>query len=138
MKIICYQGEEEVLSEDFLVEHLKKSSTLQHLLEDCGEEMEVIPNILLQKNVLDHIFLFLSGTLNESQFLEVSNEMFFEVTNACNYLGIDSLLPLCLKHIATKIRGKSPEELREFFGVENDLTPEMEERIKKENEWIYQ
>jgi len=34
------------------------------------------------------------------------------------------------------IKGKSPEELRKLFNVENDFTPEEEEAIRKENAWV--
>jgi len=33
------------------------------------------------------------------------------------------------------IRGKTPEEIRKTFNIENDFTPEEEAQVKKENEW---
>ena len=33
------------------------------------------------------------------------------------------------------IKGKSPEEIRETFNIENDFTPEEEEEIRRENAW---
>lgn len=32
--------------------------------------------------------------------------------------------------------GKSKEEIRSFFGLVNDFTPEDERQIEKENTWI--
>lgn len=31
------------------------------------------------------------------------------------------------------LKGKSPEQIREMFGIENDFTPEEEEKIREEN-----
>ena len=137
MKITCYLGEEEVESNDYDKETIYYSDTLKHLLEDC-EELDVIPPIPFQKKVVDRIFTFCSSNFSEPKdFFNIPSDELFELTNACNYLGIEKLLPMCLQEIAYQIRGKSPQELREFFKVENDLTPEMEEKIRKENEWIY-
>lgn len=33
------------------------------------------------------------------------------------------------------IKGKSPEEIRKTFNIQNDFTPEEEEQIRRENEW---
>ena len=34
------------------------------------------------------------------------------------------------------IRGKTPDEIRKAFNIENDFTAEEEEQIRKENEWV--
>lgn len=34
------------------------------------------------------------------------------------------------------IKGKTPEEIRKTFNIENDFTSEEEEQIRKENEWV--
>ena len=33
------------------------------------------------------------------------------------------------------IKGKSPEEIRKTFNIQNDFTPDEEEQIRRENEW---
>ena len=54
---------------------------------------------------------------------------------AANYLNIENLQTDCCKYIAYQMKGKTPEEIREIFGLENDFTPEEEEEIKKEHQW---
>jgi len=34
------------------------------------------------------------------------------------------------------INSKSPEEIRQIFNIVNDFTPEEEEQIRMENEWV--
>ena len=40
------------------------------------------------------------------------------LTNAANYLDIPKLLDLCCKSLANMIKGKSVDEVKEFFGIE--------------------
>lgn len=40
------------------------------------------------------------------------------------------------KTVANMIKGKSVEEIRKTFNIVNDFTPEEEEQIRKENEWV--
>lgn len=68
-------------------------------------------------------------------FLQVEQEMLFSIILAANYLEIKRLLDMGCKVVANMIKGKSPQEIRDTFGIENNLTPEEEARILKENEW---
>lgn len=71
----------------------------------------------------------------DQKFLEVDQEMLYEIILAANYLNIRPLLNAGCKVVAEMIRGKSPEEIRKVFSIENDFTPEEEAAIKRENEW---
>lgn len=83
----------------------------------------------------------------DGNFIKVENEELFEVILAANYLDIKPLLDLGCKTVANMIRGKTPEQIREmfkyillfltpFYSIENDFTPEEEEQIRRENEWV--
>jgi S-phase kinase-associated protein 1 len=61
---------------------------------------------------------------------------------SANYLDIKSLIELSCAKIATMIKGifkfiigKTPEEIRQTFGIINDFTPEEEAQIREENKW---
>lgn len=54
---------------------------------------------------------------------------------AANYLDIKPLLDIGCKTVANMIKGKSPEEIRKTFNIQNDFTPEEEDQIRRENEW---
>lgn len=54
---------------------------------------------------------------------------------ASNFLDIPMLLNASAQYIANTMKGKTPEEIRQYYDIKNDLTPEEEEEIKKENSW---
>lgn len=57
----------------------------------------------------------------------------FMSMQAANYREIKNLLDLICQTLANMMIGKSPEEIREMYGIEKDFTPEEEEEIRKEN-----
>ncbi|KAI1406667.1 E3 ubiquitin ligase SCF complex, Skp subunit [Hypoxylon fuscum] len=71
----------------------------------------------------------------DQKFMQVDQEMLFEIILASNYLDIKALLDVGCKTVANMIKGKSPEEIRKTFNITNDFTPEEEEQIRRENEW---
>ena len=72
----------------------------------------------------------------DAKFIDLENlEELFEIILAANYLDIKSLLDLSCAKVASLIKGKSPEEIRKIFNIENDFTPEEEAQIREENKW---
>ncbi|KAK4535626.1 hypothetical protein CDCA_CDCA05G1651 [Cyanidium caldarium] len=71
----------------------------------------------------------------DRDFLRVDQSLLFSLTLAANFLDIPDLLELCCRHIADMIRGKTPEQIRAAFNIENDFTPEEEEQVRAENAW---
>ena len=65
----------------------------------------------------------------------MDNSTLYELILAANYLDIRGLLDVACKTVANMIKGKSPEEIRKTFNIENDFTAEEEEQLRKENEW---
>lgn len=50
------------------------------------------------------------------------------------FLDIKELLDLTCKTVANMIKGKTPDEIRKTFNIQDDFTPEEEEAVRKENE----
>lgn len=68
--------------------------------------------------------------------LEADHQLtIFPLKQAANYLDIKALLDVGCKTVANMIKGKSPEEIRKTFNIQNDFTPEEEDQIRRENEW---
>lgn len=46
---------------------------------------------------------------------------------------VRGLLDLCCKTVANIIKGKNPDEIREYFKIVKDFTPAEEEEVRREN-----
>ncbi|KAF2474331.1 E3 ubiquitin ligase SCF complex, Skp subunit [Lindgomyces ingoldianus] len=136
----------------------ERSILIKNLLEDLGGESgEAIPipnvNEAVMKKVLewceqhrkdppasqddDSDSRKKSTDIDEwdQKFMQVDQEMLFEIILAANYLDIKALLDVGCKTVANMIKGKSPDEIRKTFNIQNDFTPEEEDQIRRENEW---
>jgi S-phase kinase-associated protein 1 len=69
------------------------------------------------------------------QYLNAEKDVLFELIKASNYLDISSLLELSSAKVATMIKGKPIQEIRDFFNIVNDFTAEEEEWVKQESAW---
>lgn len=66
---------------------------------------------------------------------EKQHELLIDVIMAANFLNVKELLELTCACVASMIKGKTPEQIRALFNIENDFTPEEEEKIREENRW---
>merc|ERR1712087_497169 len=71
----------------------------------------------------------------DATFVEIEQETLFELILVANYMDIKSLLDLTCAKVASMIKGKTPQEIRETFNITNDFTPEEESQIRAENKW---
>ena len=62
-------------------------------------------------------------------------EELFPLILAANYLDCKPLLDLTCAKVATMIKGKTPEEIRRTFNIQQEFTPEEEEAVREENKW---
>ncbi|KAI9203114.1 E3 ubiquitin ligase complex SCF subunit sconC [Polychytrium aggregatum] len=139
----------------------ERSMLLKNMLDDIGESDTPIPLPNVSGKILDKVISYCEHHKEDppvvhdeerdaydpakkrvddtdewdSTFIQVDNDQLFEIILAANYLDIKPLLDLGCKTVANMIRGKTPEQIREMFNIENDLTPEEEEQIRRENEW---
>ena len=71
----------------------------------------------------------------DADFVDLEQETLFELILAANYMDIKSLLDLTCAKVASMIKGKTPEQIRKTFNIQNDFTPEEELAVKNENKW---
>uniref|UniRef100_A0A7S0ZFH6 E3 ubiquitin ligase complex SCF subunit n=1 Tax=Timspurckia oligopyrenoides TaxID=708627 RepID=A0A7S0ZFH6_9RHOD len=126
------------------------SNLVSHVLEDVGEDEKLIPIPNVEARILAKVIeycryhhqLQTNPQADEDvekwdkEFVRVDKPTLFSLILAANYLDIQALLDLTCKTIADMIKGKSAEQIRSEFGIENDFTPEEEEEIKRENAWV--
>ena len=126
---------------------LELSPTLKGLVEDCGYDNPIpLPNIesKMMEMVADFCQKFSSNkkikTENGSSFTydlsHLDQSTLFDLILSANYLDIKELLDASCKQVSNSIKGKTTEEMREFFGIKNDFSPEEEANVRKENEWM--
>ncbi len=138
------------------IETASKSVLIKGMIDDSGVEEEIpLPNV--KKAILDKIVVFCeyikknsppeiekplrSNNLNDvttpwyATFVDLDQEVLFELILAANYLDIKPLLELSCAKVASLIKNKSIPEIRKFFNIENDFTPEEEAQIMEENKW---
>lgn len=136
----------------------KRSELIKNMIDDGDDEVVPLPNITSTDLtfVIDYLYHFADGStepteipkplpdaeLNflsewEKQFLDSLDQyQLFQVILGADYLNIPSLLDLTCAKIASFIKGKTPEEIRQMFNIVNDFTPEEEAQIREENKWI--
>jgi len=67
---------------------------------------------------------------------EKEHEALFKTLMAANFLGIEPLRDLCCAAIANMLRGKTPEQIMEVFGVTEPFTPEEERAVEAQYPWL--
>ena len=70
-----------------------------------------------------------------ADFVNVEQVLLFELILAANYMDIKPLLDLTCATVASMIKGKTPEEIRQTFNITNDFSPEEEAQVREENKW---
>jgi len=111
-----------------------KIGTLKKIIEFCTHykdaKMAPIEKPLKTNNLAEVVDKWYSNFID----IEKTDEI-IEIVIAANYLDIDPLTELSCAKLASMIKGKSAEEIRKKFGIENDFTPEEEAQIRDENKW---
>jgi len=155
-----YEPQVALLSDDgvkFCVKSqcINMSGLIKDIIEDTGmEDLITLPNVsahALQKiieyceyhwnNRAAEIVKPLKGRVEDvicdfdKRFLEMEIRLLIEVIMATRYLVIPDLLDLTCAKVASNLLGKSPVQIRELLGIENDFSPEEEAQIREENQW---
>lgn len=110
-----------------------KYSILEKIVEFCTyhdtNEFKRIPKPLPSTNMSEIVGEW------DANYIDIDNEMLFELILGANYMDIKPLIELGCAKVASMIKGKSPEEIREKFKISNDFSEEEKQRIAEENKW---
>ena len=127
---------------------------------DCEDEMKTINIIKVSGDVLQYIVEYAKYYVIEAmdeiesplksvkvdeivqpwyaEFIQkvYADGKLFQLVTAANYMNIQELLQLACLKVATTIKGKSQEQIREIFGLSPELTAEERKQIEEENKWV--
>ena len=143
VKLVTSEGEKMEVPIDVAA----RSVLIKGMIDDAGVEEDIpLPNV--KKNILTKVVEFCtylnehpppeiekplrSNNLNDvttayyADFVNLEQEVLFELILAANYLDIKPLLELSCAKVASVIKNKSIQEIRKYFNIENDFTPEEE------------
>ena len=135
---------------------VRRSLLIKGIIDDYPDDPEV-PLHNVKSSILTKIIAYLekyaetepkeierplpSNNYNECvdswdyQYIDIELDVIFELILAANYMDIKPLMELASSKVASIIKGKSPEEIRKVFNIQNDFTPEEEAQIREENQW---
>mmetsp|Transcript_15923 Transcript_15923/g.19109 ORF Transcript_15923/g.19109 Transcript_15923/m.19109 type:complete len:175 (+) Transcript_15923:64-588(+) len=110
-----------------------KATVLTKVIEFCEhhrqEPMTEIEKPLKSQSMSDVVQKWYA------EFVNVEQVLLFELILAANYMDIKPLLDLTCATVASMIKGKTPEEIRQTFNISNDFSPEEEAQVREENKW---
>ncbi|GLJ33192.1 hypothetical protein SUGI_0668550 [Cryptomeria japonica] len=137
----------------FEVEHAvaMQSQLLKNALADSGTD-STLPLHNISSEILAKVIEYCEYHVNAANTISVRDVKMWEqefvrdldqatlchLILGAQYMEIRNLLYLICQTVAERIKGKSSEEVREIFNIQNDLTPEEEEEIRRENEWAFE
>lgn len=112
-----------------------KTEVLGKVLEYCqyhkGTLPQVIPKPLKSANLIE---CGVDGF--DCKYIDVEQDLIFALIQAANYLDIKGLLDLACAKVASMIKGRSVQEIRDTFNiVAEDFSPEEEAQIREENRY---
>ncbi|CAH9089637.1 unnamed protein product [Cuscuta epithymum] len=125
-----------------------QSVTIKNIIEeDCGGGVIPLPNV--DAKTLAKVITYWKELaaakdaanmkeFNEKFMAEEEQDSVVALIMAANYLDTKPLLDILCQRIADTIKDMSPEEVRAFFNIENDFTPEEEAKLRSEHAWAFE
>ena len=106
---------------------------LSKVIEYCKHHVDTPPAAIAKPLKSSNLAEIVSEW--DAKFVDIEQELLFELILAANYMDIKPLLELTCAKVASMIKGKTPEEIRKTFNIVNDFTPEEERQVREENKW---
>lgn len=111
---------------------------LRKILDYCEHHSFATPEPLCKPIKFEEIEKNVNDPWDSSFIKQFSEEQLLELILVANYLDMKSLLELCNVVIATMFKNKSVEYFKQRYNIQQDLTPQVEEQLKKEYPWALQ
>ena len=67
----------------------------------------------------------------DKEFFNMDQAALLQLIHAANFMNMPDLLLTACKTVANIIKERTVPEIREYFHIENDFTPEQEEHVKQ-------
>ncbi|KAI5651153.1 hypothetical protein M9H77_37158 [Catharanthus roseus] len=104
----------------------KHSITIKNLLDGGYEDTDFIPIPNIKSTVLAKVIEYCKIHVEaanalrsfDAEFVKVDQQSLFELVSAADFLYIQGLVDLTGSAITDTINGKTPEEIRERFGID--------------------
>lgn len=111
-----------------------KSTLLSNLKSEIvSDESIQLPNV--NKEMFSYIYSWMRDP--NVSFTDMDIETLSDLMLAVNFMDINPLLDQLAEVVASRIRGKTPEEIRNVLGLEDDFTPEERELLRTEMEFVH-
>ena len=68
---------------------------------------------------------------------KLNNEQLLQVLSAANHMDINSLMRLCAAKAADLVQRMDLQTCRDFFGFQNEYSPEEEQKMLAEHTWPF-
>ena len=106
------------------------SSTVRRLIDYLNYHRTTPPRVI-EKPIASIHMVELVDTF-DATFVDVDQEVLFRLLLAANYLHIRSLVALCSAKFASWVKNKTPQQIKQTFGIRLDGTTQEEADIARE------
>jgi S-phase kinase-associated protein 1 len=137
INVITKDGKKFVLHKNIF----EQSITIKNMINVNSDESVPVPNV--DSKFFEYFVRF--GELSTdpdkrtdemNDLLDVDVSTTLQIILMANYLDCKELFDSSCNKVASMIRGKTPEEIRETFNIKYDYTPEEVEKVRRDNPWV--
>ena len=112
-----------------------KSGIIARMLDSVEDDCLTVPLQDIKSDTFERVVAYLETDIFEAP---KADEDLLALVVAANFLDVKPLLDTACQEVADRIKGKSPEDIRKLFGLENTYTPEEEAKVRQANAWAFE
>lgn len=131
VKIVTRDGEDFSLSPDVAA----KSGIIKRMIDSVDDDCLTVPLEDVSSETFKRVVAYMETDAFEAP---EADEDLLALVVAANFLDVKPLLDAACQEVADRIKGKSPEDIRKIFGLENTYTPEEEAKVRQANAWAFE